>query len=75
MSSHLFKLRDQLIGTLRGLQGFLTVGIGKRAGVPVFIVSVDLGSFVGSAPQSFEGYRVLRQDLGQPVSQVCGGLD
>jgi hypothetical protein len=72
MSSQLFRLRDQLVDRLRGAPGFFTVGIGKRAGIPVFIVSVDL-DFVGPAPESFHGYRVLVQHLGWAMSQVYRG--
>jgi hypothetical protein len=71
ISSKLFKLRDELVHSLHNMPGFLTVGIGKRAGVPVFVVSVDFADFVGPAPQSFRGYRVLLQDFDRPVSQVC----
>jgi hypothetical protein len=74
MSSNLFKLRDELVDSLRSMPGFVTVGIGKRAGVPVFIVSVDFADFTGAAPESFSGYRVLLQDFGWSVSQVCGGV-
>jgi hypothetical protein len=72
MSSKLFDLRDQLVTKLQGLPGFLTVGISKQRGMPVFVVSIDSTIFDGSAPEFFAGYRVLVRDLGHPVAQVCG---
>jgi hypothetical protein len=68
MSMKLFDVRDQLIAKLRGLPGFLSVGIGKQHDVPVFVVSIDPERFVGGAPAAFEGYSVLVRDLGMPVS-------
>lgn len=68
MTHSLIEKRDELIKKLHNTPGFQSVGLAKRSGNIVLLVAVD-DNFRRNIPQSFEGVKVVVEDLGQAHGQ------
>lgn len=64
MTQSLVEKRDKLIDQLHDTPGFVSVGFAKKDDDIVLLVAIE-DSFRGDVPETFQGIRVIVQDLGE----------
>ncbi|MGK7873151.1 MAG: hypothetical protein AB4426_07505 [Xenococcaceae cyanobacterium] len=68
---NLFELRDELLAEIQKYPGVLSVGITKKDGKFVFLVSIEGEKYTAGVPSNFAGYEVEVRDLGRPTAHVA----
>ena len=57
-------LCQQLRSTIKGVDGVISVGVGKAKDKHILVVAVDPEDYVGGIPKEFHGVKVVARKLG-----------